>query len=209
MDAAISRLLRRHSGDITHEKAIDLRLHDKPPYPDGKYLIKGGGRKVWKRFGLRKEHRRLQGIWKGGPRLDGEPGDPEFIASYNRAVARLAAPTSGLLLNVLVKYQQTKEFLELAPRTQDDYREIIDNKIEPEFGDLPLAALAEKKCRGEFKDWRDRLALRSRRQADYAWTVLARILAVALDRGWVRQSMREGWPAILRKPPRQNLDPRI
>ena len=123
--------------------------------------------------------------WKGGPRLDGEPGDPEFIASYNRAVARLAAPTSGLLLNVLVKYQQTKEFLELAPRTQDDYREIIDNKIEPEFGDLPLAALAEKKCRGEFKDWRDRLALRSRRQADYAWTVLARILAVALDRGWV------------------------
>ena len=65
VDAAISRLLRRHGGDITHEKAIDLRLHDKLPYPDGKYLIKGGGRKVWKKFGLRKEHRRLQGIMKG------------------------------------------------------------------------------------------------------------------------------------------------
>ena len=62
---------------------------------------------------------------------------------------------------------------------------IIDKKIEPEFGDLPLAALSEKGCRGEFKDWRDRLAVRSRRQADYAWVVLARILAVALDRGWV------------------------
>ena len=65
VEAAISRLLRRHSGDITHEKAIDLRLHDKPPYPDGKYLIKGGGRKVWKKFELRKEHRRLQGIIQG------------------------------------------------------------------------------------------------------------------------------------------------
>jgi integrase len=31
----------------------------------------------------------------------------------------------------------------------------------------------------------DRLAFKSRRQADYAWAVLARILAVALDRGWV------------------------
>jgi hypothetical protein len=32
---------------------------------DGKYLIKGGGPKVWKRFRLRKEHRRLQGIIHG------------------------------------------------------------------------------------------------------------------------------------------------
>jgi integrase len=123
--------------------------------------------------------------WKGGPRLDGEPGDPAFIASYNRAVASLVAPASGLLINVLVKFQQTEEFRKLAPRTQDDYRDIIDKKIEPEFGDLPLSALSEKRCRGEFKDWRDRLGVRSRRQADYAWQVLARILAVALDRGWV------------------------
>ena len=32
-------------------------------------------------------------------------------------------------------------------------------------------------------DWRDRLALKSVRQADYAWTVLALILAWAKDRG--------------------------
>jgi hypothetical protein len=44
------------------DNAIDLRLHDNP---DGKYLIKGGGSKVWKRFRLRKEHRRLQGLIVG------------------------------------------------------------------------------------------------------------------------------------------------
>ena len=36
-----------------------------------------------------------------------------------------------------------------------------------------------------FMAWRDRLALRSRRQADYAWSVLARVLSWALDRGLI------------------------
>jgi hypothetical protein len=62
VEAAISRLVRLHGRGIFHEKAIDLRIHDNP---DGKYLIKGGGREVWKLFRLRKEHRRLQGIIHG------------------------------------------------------------------------------------------------------------------------------------------------
>ena len=70
VEAAIYRLIKKHGrrqGD-THgygywaDEVIKLVIHDKPPYPDGKYLIKGGGRKVWKLFRLRKEHRRLQGI---------------------------------------------------------------------------------------------------------------------------------------------------
>lgn len=32
-------------------------------------------------------------------------------------------------------------------------------------------------------DWRDKLALKSVRQADYAWTVLARVLSWAKNRG--------------------------
>jgi len=48
----------------------------------------------------------------------------------------------------------TEEFRKLAARTQADYRKIIDKKIEPAFGDLPIAALSESKkaCRGEFKE---------------------------------------------------------
>ena len=33
--------------------------------------------------------------------------------------------------------------------------------------------------------WRDKLALKSRRQADYAWTVLARVLSWSKDRGYI------------------------
>jgi hypothetical protein len=43
----------------TNERVIKLVIHENP---DGKYLIKGGGPKVWKKFRLRKEHRRLQGF---------------------------------------------------------------------------------------------------------------------------------------------------
>ena len=62
VEEAILRLVKRHGCGVWGDNAIDLRLHDNP---DGKYLIKGGGPKIWKRFGLRKEHRRLQGIIHG------------------------------------------------------------------------------------------------------------------------------------------------
>ena len=65
-----------------------------------------------------------------------------------------------------------------------DYSRLI-RVIEKEFGDLPLSALAERGCRGLFMEWRDRIALRSRRQADYAWVVLARVLSWSLNRGLI------------------------
>jgi hypothetical protein len=34
--------------------------------------------------------------WKGGPPLRGEPGSPEFHASYNEAAARKAQPARGI-----------------------------------------------------------------------------------------------------------------
>jgi hypothetical protein len=48
-----------------------------------------------------------------------------------------------------------------------------------------LSALSDPRTRGEFMGWHDKLALRSRRQADYAWTVLARVLSCAKERGIV------------------------
>ena len=119
--------------------------------------------------------------WRGGPRLDGRPGSTEFIASYNRAVAELPKAQIGTLDFILDKFQDSDAFLSRAPRTQSDYRKLL-RAIANEFGDFPLAALADRKARGEFMEWRDGLAKRSRRQADYAWSVLARVLSWALDR---------------------------
>jgi integrase len=122
--------------------------------------------------------------WRGGPRLKGEPGWPEFVASYNAAVAQFPKAQEGILDSVIDKFQDSEAFLSLAPRTQSDYRKLL-RAISAEFGDFPLAALPGRKSRGAFLEWRDSLARRSRRQADYAWSVLARVLSWALDRGLV------------------------
>ena len=48
--------------------------------------------------------------WKGGPPLRGEPGSPEFHASYNEAVAKKVTPSTGALLSLLFQFQDSAEF---------------------------------------------------------------------------------------------------
>jgi integrase len=120
--------------------------------------------------------------WKGGPALHGKPGSPEFTASYNAAVAKKTTPAAGTLISILNGYQESDDFLQLADRTRADYVKQI-RIIETKFHDFPLSAMTDKRTRGIFMDWRDELAKRSRRQADYAWVVLALVLAWALNRG--------------------------
>jgi integrase len=122
--------------------------------------------------------------WKGGPRLEGEPGTAEFIAAYNAAAATKVVPAKGTLQSVLQAYQEADDFLRLAPRSRSDYVNKI-KLIEREFGDFPLSGLTDTRSRGIFKAWRERLAISSRRQADYAWVVLAKVFSFGLDRGLV------------------------
>jgi integrase len=93
-------------------------------------------------------------------------------------------PPKGTLLSVLRAYQESSEFRERAQRTRSDYAAKI-KLIEGAFGDFPLIALTDKRTRGVFKAWRELLAKSSRRQADYAWVVLARVLSFGLDNGLV------------------------
>lgn len=124
--------------------------------------------------------------WRGGPRLDGEPGSPEFIAAYNKALA--ARPngepkSKAAVLETLVDaYLDSQDFAKKSARTKVDYRK-LSKLVVKEFGDLPLAALPDKRARGKFLDWRDGLAKKSHRQADYAWTFLALVLSWSKKRG--------------------------
>lgn len=122
--------------------------------------------------------------WKGGPRLPGTPGDPEFLAAYHKAVDAKVETTPGTLTSVLNNYRQSQRFEELSPRTRRDYEKHLD-RIEAEYGAFPIAALTDRRTRGEFLAWRDALASKSRRQADYAYSVLALVLSWAHDRGLV------------------------
>ena len=123
--------------------------------------------------------------WKGGPPLRGEPGTPEFVASYNEAISNKVTPPRGNLLSVLQQYQDSEDFRALADNTRRSYVALI-TRIEKRFGDFPLSALTDRRSRGIFMGWRDQLAASAgRRQADYAWTVLARVLSWSFNRGLV------------------------
>jgi integrase len=123
--------------------------------------------------------------WKGGPRLPGKPGSPEFVDAYNKAIAQRTQPPHGVLMSILQPYQASPDFRDLAPSTRRGYVPLI-KRIEKAFGDFPLIAMTDRRSRGVFMAWRDRIAVESgRRQADYAWTVLARVLSWGLDRGLV------------------------
>jgi integrase len=120
--------------------------------------------------------------WRGGPRLPGQPGDPEFIAAYQAAIVKKTTTAPGILQAVLTKYQQSSSFTELRPRTREGYAFHIA-RIEREFGDFPLGALSDPRTRDVFLQWRDKIATTSTRQADYVWQVLKLILMWAQDRG--------------------------
>src|SRR5262245_60289568 len=123
--------------------------------------------------------------WKGGPALHGALGTPEFVASYNEAAAQKVAPPTGVLLALLLRFQDSGEFqFGISPRTRCDYIKQI-KRIERDFGDFPIKALSDPRSRSIFLDWRDRLAKTSLRQADYAYGTLARILSWAHQRGLI------------------------
>jgi hypothetical protein len=87
--------------------------------------------------------------WRGGPRLTGEYGSPQFIASYNTAIATKVIAPEGKLLSLLQAYQQSQDFLSKRPRTRTDYIKQIA-KIEQKFGNAPIKALADPRTRGIF-----------------------------------------------------------
>lgn len=130
--------------------------------------------------------------WRGGPLLkdaDGQPlqkDDPQFHVAYTEAHATLRQRPEGDLGSLIQLFRESGEFKKLKDKTKRDYRRYLD-LIDAKFGKVKLAAIDHPQARGIFKEWRDTLADRPR-VADYAWTVLARVLSVAKDRGKIKNN---------------------
>lgn len=127
--------------------------------------------------------------WRKGPRLIGEPGSPEFVASYFAAHQSHRQPDRASFHSIIAGYKASQEYLGLRKRTQDDYTKQIA-KIEIRFGELPIAALDDARVTRDFLEWRDSLA-HSPRQADYAWTILLRLISWSRSRGLTQYRLPE------------------
>ena len=81
--------------------------------------------------------------WRGGPRLTGMPGSPEFIAAYVKAHADRRTAPPGNVFSLVAEFRGSAEFTGLARSTRKDYSRYL-RLVEEEFGDMPLAALSER-----------------------------------------------------------------
>jgi integrase len=118
--------------------------------------------------------------WRGGPRLRGEPGSPEFHASYNEAVESRRAPDSGRFKSLVVLYRGSNDFKKLAESTRKGWSPWLD-RIADYFGELRIAQFdRSEKIRPIIRRWRNQWSDRPR-TADYGMQVLSRVLSHAVD----------------------------
>lgn len=129
--------------------------------------------------------------WKGGPRLQGEPGSPEFIASFNAAHAARKAPRSSNLAALAQRYRGSPEFARLADTTRKAWLTWLKRIEEAEIATLSWDALNDPDVRGELLEWRDTFA-KTPRTADYALQVLGRVLAYGVARGHLKINHLKG-----------------
>jgi len=118
--------------------------------------------------------------WRGGPRLSGKPGTPEFIASYNEAVANRRAPDTSRFKSLVTLYKASNDYKKLADSTRANWAPWLD-RIADYFGDLRIAQFDRpEKIRPIIRRWRNQWADRPR-SADYGMQVLSRVLSHAVD----------------------------
>jgi len=129
--------------------------------------------------------------WKGGPRLPGKPGDPEFVAAFAAAHAARTTPAGDTLAGLVKRYRAAPEFTRLADSTRAEWRRWLDRIELAPIASLSLRALNDPRVKSDLLDWRDGYADRPR-AADYGAQVLSRVLSWAKGRGLVEINAMAG-----------------
>jgi integrase len=118
--------------------------------------------------------------WRGGPRLHGKPGSPEFIQSYHEAHENRRAPDTGRFRSLVTLYKSSADYKALADSTRRNWASWLD-RIADHFGGLRIAQFDRpEKIRPFIRRWRNQWADKPR-TADYGMQVLSRVLSYAVD----------------------------
>jgi integrase len=118
--------------------------------------------------------------WRGGPRLRGKPGSPEFLASFNEAIEGLRTPDAERFRSLVVLYKASPDYKKLADSTKRNWSRWLD-QIAEDFGALRIAQFDRpERIRQAIRRWRGKWADKPR-TADYGLQVLSRVLSYAVD----------------------------
>ena len=90
---------------------------------------------------VRSKGREYAYAWRGGPRVKGIPGTPEFQKNYNEAVAQYRVPDSSKFRAVIIAYKASKDYEKLADTTKRNWSRWLD-RIRDHFGDYERRILS-------------------------------------------------------------------
>jgi len=117
-----------------------------------------------------------------GARLSGNPGSPEFIATYSQGENKRTERNAGLCASLIRAFLASPEFeKKLQPTTQKEYRRLLAG-IEAKFGAVPIVVIQDPRFAGDVLDWRDEIATTRPREADNRVIVFGRLLSWAKKR---------------------------
>lgn len=129
--------------------------------------------------------------WRGGPRLRGEPGSPEFHVSYNEAIANQQTPEPGKFRSLVTLYKKSDAYEKLATSTKEQWGRWLD-RIADHFGDLRIAQFNRpEKIRPYIRQWRNRWA-DVPRTADMGMQVLSVVMSYGIELGNIASNPCEG-----------------
>lgn len=104
-------------------------------------------------------------------------GSHAYLEAYRAVTRPFSRPTGTKFDTIITRFLASEDFKRLAERTQRDYRKWCD-EIRKTFGHAEIGFFNEPGIRKKALRWRDHW---TGKQADYAITVLARIVSWALD----------------------------
>ena len=83
------------------------------PGTGGVFEITYDGTTIWERKadGGFPEAKVYHYAWRGGPRLVGAPGSPEFVRSFHEAHAARKQPTQGSLFCLIAEFRTSAEYV--------------------------------------------------------------------------------------------------
>jgi integrase len=123
---------------------------------------------------------------KGAPRLEGEPGSPEFIASLQAAQANRKGGDKAKLSGLCIMFRSSDAWNGRGPRpisakTKASWTTWLD-RIQIHFGTLSIAQFDRADMRPRIIKWRDSYAS-TPRAADMGVQVLSRLLSFGMAEG--------------------------
>lgn len=118
--------------------------------------------------------------WRGGPRINGEPGTPAFQKAYAEAIESVRVPDETRFSALIVAYKRSADYKKLAESTKKNWSGWLD-RIDEHFGTLRIKNFDRPdQIRPRIRKWRSQYA-ETPRGADYGMQVLSRVLSYAVD----------------------------